>query len=349
MNPEPSTWGLRDQPPPLWYDYLDGALMLTSPVEWLGRLSSINLDAENMYGISTLRVALSKTFRPEFWRLGATHSATLFVEDQRLAVPTFYGNYPVWHQLWGGRPVGNGFIDVTYPYGDQTDVAGLHYSIVSEQGETHFDLLGEASVWGSDASFARTEAVFTTSVPLMKRTNLYIRATTGAATSGTPYQREFFLSRADNYEEQMDGFFRAVSSINYRTSADASMFLQGGAGVRGYNAGNSGESLFGNEMAGLNFDLDIPNPLAGIWGIGALTPGVFGDAGWIQSYTARADAGIRLGLNLLSLLPYQLRGVAEEYDKIPIVYLDLPLYESLPLDGKPNFAFRWAISLGAAF
>jgi hypothetical protein len=54
-------------------------------------------------------------------------------------------------------------------------------------------------------------------------------------------------------------------------------------------------------------------------------------------------------VNILSWLPSQLRGVAEEYDKIPTIAVNFPLYENLPLDGKPNFAFRWAVSIGASF
>ena len=340
-------------PTPPWYDRVDGALTFSTPVDWLGRLSSVGLDAEKMYGIATLRASLTKTFRPVYWRLGATHSATLFVEDQRLETAE---NYPVWHWGWG-KPNFSDAGPLFYPYGMHTDVAGIHYSIVSEGGSTHFDFLGEASVWGSDASFAKGEAVLTNKVPLSSEMELNIRAAAGKATSstqgewestGTPYQQEFYLSRADNYEEQANGFYRAVSSMDYGWSRDASLFLQGGAGVRGYAASPSLYEIFGTGMAGLNLDLDIANPIRNIWGLDAFRPGIFVDGGFIFGDSIRADAGIKIGLDLLELLPSQLRGVAEEYDKIPIVYLDLPLYENLPLDGKPNVAWRWAISLGVA-
>jgi hypothetical protein len=332
---------------PPWYDYLDGAFKFNSPVDWLGRLSSVDLDAEKMYGISTIRASLTKVFRPEFWRLGGTQSASIFIEDQRLTNSA--DNYPVWHDGWGYRYSRDPLFGYSTPYGMRTQVAGLHYSVVSESGMTHFDVVGESSILSSDATFSRAEAAFTSTAVIAKDLNAHIRLAAGAGTSGTPYQREFWLSRADNYEEQNDGFYRAVSGISEPFSQNTSIFLDGGAGVRGYNAGNAAENIYGDEMAGINLDLNLPNPLSNVWGLSSITPGVFADAGWIENDTIRADAGIKFAVNILSWLPSQLRGVAEEYDKIPTINVDFPLFESRPLDGKSQLAFRWAISMGASF
>ncbi len=326
---------------PSWYDYVDGALNVNAPVDWLGRLTSVDLDAEKMYGISTIRASLTKVFRPEFWRLGGTQSASFYVEDQAV---TYIAAYPVWHSGWQYGWNNNGEI-----FDGHTQVAGLKYSIVNESGSTHFDMFGESSILNSDATFARAEAAFTSAVPIQKDMNTHIRLAAGIASSGTPYQREFMLSRADNYGEQESGFYRAVSSISEPFSQNTSMFVNGGAGVRGYNADNGAENIYGNEMAGANFDLNLPNPLTNVWGFSTLSPGVFADAGWIENDSLRADAGIKFDVNILSWLPHQLQGVAVEYDKIPTFAVNFPLFENRPLDGKPNFAFRWAISIGASF
>jgi hypothetical protein len=331
-----------------WYDYVDGAFTLNTPVDWLGRLSSFGLDAEKMYGISTLRASLTKTFRPEFWRLGGTQTASLYVEDQQL---TGVDNYPIWHPGWGN--IYSDFFGFGPNYGNHTRVAGLHYTIASEGGNTHFDLFGESSILASALPFSRAEAMFTNIFSFAKDFDLHIRAAAGTATLNTPYQMQFLLDRADNYEEQESGFYRAVSSISEPFSQNTSMFINGGAGVRGYNAGNSAY-ISGDEMAGLNLDLNLPNPLSNVWGFSAITPGLFADAGWINvilgaTDTIRADAGIKFDVNILSWLPSQLRGVAEEYDKIPTIAVNFPLFESIPLDGKPNFAFRWTVSIGASF
>ena len=332
----------RSLPINSWYNYLDAAFALNVPVDWLGRLSSLDLDANELYGISTIRASLTKVFRPEFWKLGGTQSASFYVEDQQLNSD---GNYPVWHPQWGINYYTN-YFGYTYgvPNGMHTQVAGLKYSIASEGGETHFDMFGESSILNSDATFSRAEATFNSTISLLKDMSAHIRVAGGIASSGTPYQREFWLDRADNYEEQNAGFYRAVSSISEPFSQNTSMFINGGAGVRGYNAGNAAEGIFGDQMAGANLDLNLPNPLSRVWGFSSITPGLFGDWGWILNENIREDAGIKFDVNILSWLPSQLHGVAEEYDKIPTVAVNFPLFESLPLDGKPNFAFRWTIS-----
>jgi hypothetical protein len=53
--------------------------------------------------------------------------------------------------------------------------------------------------------------------------------------------------------------------------------------------------------------------------------------------------------NVLSWLPWQLRGVAEEYSHIPTIKLFMPLYENHPIDGEKPLAFRWRVSLGSTF
>jgi hypothetical protein len=330
-----------------WYDDVDAALLFKAPVDWLGRLSTIDIDAEKMYGISTIHAEITKTFRPEFWRLGGTQSASFYVEDQQLVDNKEF--YPVWHSGWGDRYFFDGEFGIIVPYGMHTQVAGLKYSIASEGGETHFDMFGESSILNSDATFSRAEATFNSTISILRGLSAHIRLAGGLASSGTPYQREFWLSRADNYEEQNSGFYRAVSSMNYNLSCETNMFINGGAGVRGYNYGYTAESIYGDQMAGASVDLNLPNPLLSVWGISSLTPGLFVDGGWIQGNSLYADAGIKFDVNILSWLPSQLRGVAEEYDKIPSIAVNFPLYENRPLDGKSSLAFRWAISIGAAF
>ncbi len=326
-----------------WYNYFNGSFDLNSPVNWLERLSSVDLDMNDMYGVWTTRASVTKVFRPDYWKLGGSQSATLYVEDQQV---NDLGDYPIWHRGWQYNYFFGGSEGINH---GNTQVAGLKYSMVNESGSTHFDIFGESSILNSDATFSRAEATFTSAVSILSDVSAHIRLAGGLASSGTPYQRKFWLDRADNYEEQNSGFYRAVSGISEPFSQNTSMFIQGGAGVRGYNAGNAGDNIYGDQMAGANLDLNLPNPFTNVWAISSITPGVFADGGWIQNDSLRIDAGIKLDVNMLSWLPSQLRGVAEEYDKIPTIAVNFPLYENLPLDGKSNFAFRWAVSIGASF
>ncbi|HWF44659.1 MAG TPA: M1 family aminopeptidase, partial [Candidatus Kapabacteria bacterium] len=328
---------------PKWYDYLDGALTYSTPIDWIGRLGTLNFDANKMDGIGTARASLTKIFRPEYYYLGATHSVTFYFETQQ----QLNADYPYYHTGWSSGV---------------TDVVGLHYTIVSQDHRDHFDLSGESSVGNSDASFALAKAKYEYNFSIIEDVSGKLRLTAGAGTNGVPYERRFWLDRANNYEEQSDGFFRAISQLSPTIGPKASMFAEGGAGVRGYNANAPAADsvLSGTAMLGGSFDVSVPNPFASLGSFASsFAPGIFMDAGWVGAGVMdltrdiqaglRTDAGIAFNVNILSWLPGQLRGVANEYTPVPEVNVYFPLFENHPLDGKSPFAFRWALSLGAAF
>lgn len=321
---------------PSWYDNVDGALRYSEPVDWLGRLTTFGINAEKMDGIGEEKVSLTKEFRPEYWRLGAEHSASLYFEADQLVD----SSYPVYHHTYTGWPHVS------------TEVAGFKYSIVSEDRRNRFDLDGETSVLQSEARYNRLKATMGVDVPEIESITSHLRITAGSTSENSP--RLFHLARAGTHAEQANGFFRAASDINSEADKNMSLSLEGGADVRGYNAGSF--DLTGTQMAGVSYDVTLPNPVASLWSLlASLTPGAFADAGWVGNEWSnllrdlRTDAGIKINVNILSWLPYQLRGVAEEYDPIPTVAFDIPLYENHPADGKPNFAWRWAVSIGSLF
>ena len=328
---------------PKWFDYVDGALTYSTPVDWIGRLGKFGLDANKMDGIGTVQASLTKVFRPQYYYLGATHSATLYFEEQQKLSDV----YPYYHTGWSPGA---------------TDVAGLRYSIVSEGGADRFDLLGESSLWSSDTKFSLAKVKFETSFSILGSATSQLRLTAGTSTSGTPYQHRFWLDRANNYEEQSSGFFRAASEMSPTIGPNTSMFVEGGAGVRGYNAKTStfDSLLSGTGMFGGSFDLGLPNPLASLGSFPeSFDFDLFTDAGWVGTNVTnfwgdvqanlRTDAGVKIGVNVLSWLPGELRGVASEYASVPAVNVYFPVYENHPLDGMSPFAFRWELSLDASF
>ncbi len=333
--------------PTNWYDQIDGAITYSTPVDWLGRLTSFSAHAEKMYGIGQAEVSLSKVFRPEYWRLGATHEAKLFLETDEALEPNVF---PVYHAGWAPGVC---------------DVAGITYSIEDGRSDSRFDLLAETSVLQSNQNFSLLQATYRTEVGLPFTLTSKLRLTAGAATSGTPFQRRFFLDRANNFEEQANGFFRAVTAIDpHALAADGDFFVEGGAGVRGYNSSHYNSLLdthfVGTDMYGASWDIALPNPAASLGKFpSSFSFGAFADAGWVgqsweeawggSSSTIKVDAGIKVGVDIRSWLPSQLHGVVDEYDAVPIVNLYWPMYENAPVDGRPPFAWRWAVSLGAAF
>ena len=328
-----------------WSNHVDGRLLYSTPVDWLGRLTSFGFDASKLDGIGTANISISKMFRPTYWRLGADYSAKFYLESQRL----LDNNYPFYHPFWDAGEV---------------DVAGLKYSIVTERDAETFDVLGETSLWNSDAKFARAKAEYTNNFSALWNLDAKLRLTAGTATNGTPYQRQFWIDRASNYDEQSSPFFRAISGMNSSIGNQSGMFVEGGAGVRGYSKNDTNTStsnaLSGTQMIGANFDMEIPNPLASLGRFASsFNLGLFADAGWVGSNVsdfwsdfrdnARTDAGLKIGVNILSWLPSQLRGVAGEYAPIPEVNIYFPLYENHPVDGKNPIDFRWTVSVGARF
>jgi hypothetical protein len=332
----------RDSATPLWYDHVDGAFKYSTPVDWIGRLASFAVDANKMDGIGTVSLSLSKIFRSEYLYVGASHSATLYLEQQKLLNDV----YPWHHEGWSDRT---------------TEVAGLRYSITSSEG-SRFDVTGETSILRSESGFSLAKVKYETNFSVLGLNN-DLRLTAGTANLSTPYQRRFWLDRANNYSEQSNTFFRSVTDIERRGLAqNGNLFVEGGAGVRGYNATHYDKTLdplfSGTSMLGANLDVNLPNPVARLGSFpSSFNFALFADAGWVGDSSnieniranIRTDAGLKVGINILSLLPWQLRGVAEEYASIPTVNLYWPIYENHPIDGTKNFAWRWAVSLGTAF
>jgi hypothetical protein len=317
--------------------HFDGRFTYTTPVDWLGRLSTFSGRIEKIDGISTARVELKKIFRPEYLNYGATHSAGLVLEHQRLLEP----EYPFYHHEWSHG---------------STRTASLWYFV--SKNATNFGLSAEAGLSASDNSFSRAFARFETAIGLPYDLGLKVRSIVGTSTSATPIERRYWLGRANPHDEQESDFFRSMTNVSGRFDLNAHPYLDGGAGVRGVNTFDSTEP--GKHMIGLSADVALPNPLASMWSpLGILSAGLFADAGWIGSSDAdffghfsrelMTDAGVKFGVDLLSLFPTQLRGVAEEYSQIPTIAIVLPLYINHPADGSSPIGLRWALSLGSTF
>lgn len=317
--------------------HFDGRFAFSTPVDWLGRLSSFNALLEKIDGISTARVELRKIFRPEYLNYGATHSGGLVLEHQRL----LEDGYPFYHsELWEGS----------------TQAASLWYAVSG--GTTKISLTVEAGLNSFAGSFTRGFAQFATVVGLPYDLGLGIRSAIGTATQRTPLERRFWLARANPHDEQAHDFFRSFTDLSEGFDGHAHPFIEGGAGARGDNA--TGSDVHGTSMFGLSADLGLPNPLTSLWEpLRVLTPGLFADVGSVTRFNEsvlghlwddiKFDAGLKIGIDLLGLLPYQLRGVAGEYAEIPTVTLIFPLYLDHPSDGSSAFGFRWALSIGSTF
>ncbi len=340
---------------PKWYDYLDGELRYSKNVKWLGNLTTINFDAKKMYGVMAASISLDHVIRPDYLYLGPTQTIGFFAEAMdRGTMPNYV--YPVYYAAHAdGMNVTSGL-----KYGFTSHDAGSKVTVKIDQSFNYisnnqylffpfdegFTTYGGWNIIGQQRFDLSSQSI------LSFRLNA-----TGTWGSRLPFDRFLFLNGANCYDQIHSGFWQAVTSISQHFSSQSHFFLEGGAGVRGYKP-NTGSNGFADGGFGFTTELVLPNPIRS-WGWlpASLTPMVFFDAGWVGSEVTLSaithqlftDAGLGIKLNILSWLPSQLQGVAGEYSNIPTIGIYFPIYLNHPDDGKGNFAFRYAISLGTTF
>jgi hypothetical protein len=262
---------------------------------------------------------------------------------------------------------------------------GFRYSVLSQDRRTYLHLDAKiGNIQSVDRSFSADTLTQTKTlhgfsqlgfgisqvIPFSRETELTLRANIGSTVGKLIDQYEYNVYGATNSEMLRTDFFRSIASISRHFSEQAHFFVEGGAGVRGYNGqpvdqtGNISQN--GTDMFGFNADLRLPNPLSSLGGFASSFEfGLFTDAGWAgdlehgspavgETFTdirhhLLTDAGISVKINPLSWLPWQLHGVVQEYGHIPMIDLYFPIYLNHPFDGKGNFSFRYVIGIGSTF
>ncbi len=319
-------------------DRVDFRYRGTYNVKWLGDLTTFGLLVKKQAGIYDLGAQIDHTIRPTYLSLGPTHkvnaSLNLF---ERI-------NYAYFRGEWEAGPT----IAVAGKY---SFTSTNRRTDVQLGGKVYLHSMNNRNFFSTDvdiSGFDKLWANVTQQIPLASGIGLDLRANFGAMSGVPPTQIYQRIGSADPYESQHQDFYRAIALINNHFTKEAHFFVEGGAGMRGY-AMNPTPA---NTYASLNIDLKVAL-------FQAVGVGLFADLG---SYTsnayqlfsqfqknARADAGVSIKLDLLSFLPWQLQGVAEEYGSIPSINFYFPFFLNRPYDGKEHFAFRYAIGLGSTF
>ncbi len=218
----------------------------------------------------------------------------------------------------------------------------------------------EVEVLGSVAGehpFVQTRLDVRNQIGIGDNFRIYSRFFTGLTSSRTPEQYLFSRSMPSPAGWIERGLTRAKGTIPMPWLEEGFIQPTGGPSLRGYVGAdiremNRGEvPLFGG-MAGMNLELQVPNPLGSalnrISGVGELLEFrsyLFLDAGTSPGLTGReegrllgnAGPGFMLSLNIPDYLGKP-RGFAIRYD--------LPLWLSHP-GGENSFAFRHIVGLGA--
>jgi hypothetical protein len=191
-------------------------------------------------------------------------------------------------------------------------------------------------------AYTTFDAYISQTVPIGGDWSLLLKGNVQGTIGDVPLQKQYYLNGANPSQQDRNSFWKAITSIDRHFSEQSHFFVEGGKGVRGYTTSDAS----GNGGFGITGELTMPNPIAS-WGWlpRSFQPLLFGDV----SDGGYGDAGIGFRLDLLSWLPWQLQGVAEEYANIPKIGIYFPVFLSHPDDGKENIAFRYVISLGTTF
>ncbi len=329
--------------------YIDFQLKGDFHTKLLGNLTTLGYNFRKMYGITGINLSLEHIIRPTYLYLGPTNTLK-FYYDYTDRGPVANPAYPVYGSLWSDGAV---------------STLGFRYTFVSHENATKFSFGYEKGgswvdkdpvflfyVSGDYRYYSGTDIKISQAIPISGDLSLLIRGNASGRWGTLPLQKYFSLGSASGWENDQNGFWQGITSISNHFSTQAHFIDEGGAGVRGYLHESSYSGF------GLNSELSLPNPLHNWgWVTASFSPLLFFDAGWIgrtATFTKvkdelMTDAGIGFKWNILSWLPWQLQGVAEEYAKIPTIGLYFPIYLNHPDDGKGNFAFRYVISLGTTF
>jgi hypothetical protein len=318
----------------------------------LGNLTTISGEVRNTYGMLYGGIIMDHKIRPTFRYLGPDQSITFFLNGSFRGQDTVQ-LYPVYGGDWNNGALISG---------------GGKYNFTSSNGYSKFGggvEIGQSITYVQDIynpfqfpfpippsfyqySFKENFSSYTIwdvhgsqQIPFGSDWNLSLRANIRFHTGNVPPEKRTYVGGANPSEQDRSVFWKAITSIDKHFSEQANFFIEGGYGVRGF------QSTYINDPVhfGLSAELFIPNPLSS-WGAftKSFQPLLFGDM--TEKF---ADAGLGFKLDLLSWLPWQLQGVAEEYASIPKIGIYFPIFLVQPDDYKPSFAFRYAISLGTTF
>lgn len=337
---------------PLWYDYIDGKLSYSANTKWLGDLTSFDLKIGKMYGLGMTSVSIAHAIRPTYLYLGPTHRVKAsFTATDRFVERNMV--YPVYGGTWddGGSMIVTGEYDYSSASGKTNGRA--RYRIGSHFLKHQYD-----GFWGvfddySMTSFNGLDFMFSHKVDLSSQMSVLLRGNVAMNWGDLPSENSYYLNQANPYDAYMaSDFWNAVTSISNHFSTQSHFRYGGGAGVRGYLP------EYAYNGFGMTGEMSLPNPLRSLGSFPAsFAPYVFVDAGWIgngydiseMAKDMRVSTGIGFKVNILSWLPWQLHGVANEYAGIPVIGVTFPVYLNHPNDDKEHFAFRYTISLGTTF
>ncbi len=314
----------------LWYKTawgnVDFDFSYRTPVDWVGKLSHIYLNAFNLDGRQGGQISVTHLL-DKVWR-----------EEPRYKIEVGLAHHKMYDErylvsLWDKGNVNTVFLnwsmDNSY-YKGWKPKNTLQVNFISSIFSNQYDFSQVSLEWQHKLwqSYSDWEIDF--------------RLIAGHSDGNIPAQYLFNLSSDNGWGEFQQSFYRSKGSLPYQWKRKGHLYKQGGGNVRGYSLFHK-ENIYASNISSFNIDISIPNPLyqSYILILEDIYPVMFADIGavWENEIPSVKSFYKSFGISLVWNSFYYIDYIFN----LEKVRVDFPIWLSHVPDSDKNLEFRWLV------
>ena len=315
----------------LWYKTAwgnaDFDFSYRTPVDWLGKLTHVYLNAFTIDGRQGGQVSISHLL-DKVWSQEPRYKIEAGLANHKLFDDRYLMN------IWDSGDVNTVFInwssEDSYHRGwKPKNLMQLNFisSVFNEKynfSQISFEWLYK--VWNSYSDW-----------------EIDLRLFTGYGDGKTPAQYLFNLTGDNSWGEFQQSFYRSKGSLPFSWRRTGHLYKQGGGNVRGYSLIKVNSELYASNIASFNIDISLPNPLDQFYipVIEDIYPVVFSDIGavWEKDIPSIKSFKKSFGFSLVWNSYYYV----DYLFNLEKVRVDFPIWLSHVPSNTDNLEFRWLI------
>ncbi|MCK5032139.1 MAG: hypothetical protein KAS18_00865, partial [Calditrichia bacterium] len=298
-----------------------------TPVDWLGKLTHVYLNAFTIDGRQGGQVSISHLL-DKVWSQEPRYKIEAGLANHKLFDDRYLMN------IWDSGDVNTVFInwssEDSYHRGwKPKNLMQLNFisSVFNEKynfSQISFEWLYK--VWNSYSDW-----------------EIDLRLFTGYGDGKTPAQYLFNLTGDNSWGEFQQSFYRSKGSLPFPWRRTGHLYKQGGGNVRGYSLIKVNSELYASNIASFNIDISLPNPLDQFYipVIEDIYPVVFSDIGavWEKDIPSIKSFKKSFGFSLVWNSYYYV----DYLFNLEKVRVDFPIWLSHVPSNTDNLEFRWLI------
>lgn len=315
----------------LWYKTaktnFDFDFSYRTPVDWLGKLTHIYLNAFTIDGRQGGQVSIAHLL-DKVWR-----------EEPRYKIEagfTYHKNYDISYLMsaWDKGDITTLFFNWSLEnsyYRGWKPKNILQVNLITSFLTPHYDFSLLSLEWQHK---------------LWKTGNdweIDFRLFGGHIEGNAPLQYMFNLSGDNGWGEFQQSFYCSKGSLPFPWKREGHLYKQGGGNIRGYSLINPENELISSNVASINIDISLPNPLNQFYIpiVDDIYPVMFTDIGtiWNSNFPSAKSFKKSFGGSLVWNSHYYL----DYLFNLEKVRIDFPIWLSDVPDSKKNLEFRWLI------